>query len=318
VKRGLITWSPLELPRAVLDARVDRVREALAALGAPAALVPSDVWRSNHVRALVNFMPFWSRSLLVVPAEGDSVLICGHSPRVYPWVRTLTVAELRPGGRLAESLLELVVERGWRTVAAVDRRELPWDVHSALAASGIPVLDLPSRGLLDRADDVERAMRTTSVETTRRLVEEAIDGGGGLPEQAIVARLERGLRRGGMEDVVVWLGDGNGFPRPSTGALTGALSSVVVAAEYRGHWAHVARPLDRAREARDRFVESLNDTRAPGLVIYDLASAHPFRALAPGAAIEPGRIVAVHARTEDGRYYGDTCTASSGARAEIL
>lgn len=318
MKRGLIAWNPTELPRATLDARIERLRKATAGLGAPAALVFADVWRSNTARALVNFMPFWSRSLLVVAADGDPVLICGHSPRVYPWVRTITIAELRPGGNLAGALLELVATRRWTRLAAVDRRELPWDIHSALAASGVELLDLPSKGIFDRADDVERAMRKTSVETTRRLVEDCLENAFGETEHALAGRLERALRREGMEDVVIWLSDGEARPRPASDCQTSARSSVVVASEYRGHWCHVARPLKGVLEARTRFDRDRNDASGSALDVYDLSGSHPFRALAPGTALEPGRIVALHARAENGRTYGDTCVARTETSADPL
>lgn len=318
MKRGLIAWDAKELPRAALEARLARVRQAVAALDAPAALVASDVFRSNHARALVNFMPFWSRSLLLVPRDGEPVLICGHSQRVHPWVGTVTIAELRPGGNLVGPLVELLGERGWSRLGVVDRRELPWDVHAALAAAKVELLDLSSSEAFDPADAVERAMRRTGVGTTRRLMDEALDGARGESEHALTGRLERALRRGGMEDVVLWLSDGTSRPRPATEARTSARSSVVAAAEYLGHWCMVARPLDRAPEARALFEAALDKVRGAELDVFDLSGARPFRALPPGAALEPGQVVAIHARTADGRYFGDTADARGESLAELL
>jgi hypothetical protein len=316
VKRGLIAWDPDELPRAALEVRIGRLRKATSSLDAPAALVVSDVWRSNHARALVNFMPFWSRSLLVVPLEGEPLLICGHSPRVYAWVRTVTIAELRPGGNLVGALASLVAEKRWTRLAVVDRRGLPYDVHSGLVAAKVELLDLPPANAFDWGDAVERAMRKTSVETTRRLVETSLPAAPGENERALVSRLERALRRGGMEDVVLWLSDGQSAPRPATDAPTSARSSVVVAAEYRGHWSHVARPLAGRVRAREAFLETLDDARKAD--VFDLSGVHPFRALSPRTPLEPGRVLALHARTGDGRYYGDTCVAASGTAAALL
>jgi hypothetical protein len=321
VKRGLIVWDPDELPRAALDLRIERLRKATLSLDAPAALVASDVWRSNHARALVNFMPFWSRSLLVVPLEGEPVLICGHSPRVYAWVRTVTIADLRPGGSLVGSLVDLVAEKGWARLAAVDRGGLPYDIHTGLAAAKVELLDLPPADAFDPRDSVERGMRKNSVETTRRLVEASLASAPGENERALVSRLERALRRGGMEDVVLWVSDGESAPRPPTEAPTRVRSSVVVASEYRGHWCQVARPLEGRAEAREAFVEKLDDARNGGFDVFDvfdLGGAHPFRALAPRTPLEPGRFVALHARTGDGRYYGDTCVATSATAAVLL
>ena len=57
MKRGLIVWDEGELPRSALDERLERARAAARAHGLPAIVVYTDVWRSNHVRSLVNFMP---------------------------------------------------------------------------------------------------------------------------------------------------------------------------------------------------------------------------------------------------------------------
>src|ERR1039457_35892 len=101
MKRGLIQWDRAELPEAAFETRLGRVRAVLTGRDLPALLVYSDVWRSNQGRFLSNFMPYWNRSLILIPADQAPVLLCGLSPRVYPWIRSVTVFdEVRPASKL--------------------------------------------------------------------------------------------------------------------------------------------------------------------------------------------------------------------------
>ena len=101
MKRGLIAWDRAQLPSAVFDSRLARARAALAERSLPALLVYTDVWRSNQARFLTNFMPYWNRSLVVIPRDSPPVLLCALSPRVYPWIKSVTVFEdIRPASEI--------------------------------------------------------------------------------------------------------------------------------------------------------------------------------------------------------------------------
>src|SRR5580698_5028958 len=115
MKRGLIAWDRTQLPPAVFDSRLARVRAVLAEQNLPALLVYSDVWRSNHARFLTNFMPYWNRSLAVIPLDSPPVLLCALSPRVYPWIKSVTIFEdIRPASKLMQTLNQLCAERHWQ------------------------------------------------------------------------------------------------------------------------------------------------------------------------------------------------------------
>jgi hypothetical protein len=110
----------------------------------------------------------------------------------------------------------------------------------------------------------------------------------------VAADLERALRLEGMEDVVVWIGDGSSMPRPAADRQVGLEFSVTVAAEYQGHWSmlsRVAGPEERARRAAARFSSLLEDLAASPyegrIVVHELSGADSFRAIPPGS--RPGR-----------------------------
>jgi hypothetical protein len=113
MKRGWITWDKTELPPSAFDARLAIVRKHLAENDLPALVVYTDVWRSNQGRYLANFMPYWNRALLVIPRDSAPILLCGLSPRVYPWIRSVTILEdIRPNMNLPK----LCDENGWKKV----------------------------------------------------------------------------------------------------------------------------------------------------------------------------------------------------------
>ena len=125
MKRGLITWDKTELPPAVFDRRLAVVREELTKQDLPALVVYSDVWRSNQGRYLTNLMPYWNRALIVIPREGAPILLCGLSPRVYPWIKSVTIIEdIRPNLNIAK----LREDNGWAKIGALDLPLFPCDL----------------------------------------------------------------------------------------------------------------------------------------------------------------------------------------------
>ena len=63
MKRGLISWDRAELPAAAFDARLSALYQLCADFDVPALVAYSDVCRSNDVRYISNYMPYWNRAL---------------------------------------------------------------------------------------------------------------------------------------------------------------------------------------------------------------------------------------------------------------
>ena len=133
MKRGWITWDQTELPRAAFRARLDLVKKHLTQRDLPALVVYTDIWRSNQARHFSNFMPYWNRALLLIPREEPPLLLCALSPRVYPWIRSVTVLdEIRPSPNLAQQLQLVCSERGWKKIGVLGLRQLPYDLHKQI------------------------------------------------------------------------------------------------------------------------------------------------------------------------------------------
>jgi len=240
MKRGLITWDENELPPAVFEMRLAKARAALAKQDLPALLVYSDVWRSTEGRHLTNFMPYWNRSLIVIPREQPSVLLCGLSPRVYPWIKSVTIfEEIRPASKLVPTLLQLCEERAWTKLGVLDLARLPHEIHLPLAASNLGISGVK----LELTDEAEVAMHRRAEKMAREILTAELPKGAGLTDYQFSGLLERAFRRAGAEDLVLLFSTGGSVPRPARGTMLGDRYSVAVALEYRGHWARVTQGL---------------------------------------------------------------------------
>ncbi len=236
MKRGLIAWDKSELSPAVFEQRLARARAALATQDLPALLVYSDVWRSTEGRHLTNYMPYWNRSLIVIPRDQPPVLLCGLSPRVYPWIKSVTIfEEIRPASKLVPALLQLCAEHGWTKLGVLDLPRLTHEIYAPLKASDVQISDVR----LELTDDAEVAMNRRAEQMAREILTAELPKGAGLTDYQFSGLLERAYRRAGAEDLVLLFSTGDSAPRPARGTMLAGRFSVAVALEYRGHWARV-------------------------------------------------------------------------------
>jgi len=95
MRRGLISRSAIELPDAVLDARVARTHAALREAQLDALLVYTNNTRPAGVSWLTGFVPYWSEALLVLLRDRPPVLVAALTYRVKSWIeRTSRIAEI--------------------------------------------------------------------------------------------------------------------------------------------------------------------------------------------------------------------------------
>lgn len=303
MKRGWIHWDESELPRAAFDARLDGLRRHLAERGLPAVAIYVDVWRSNRVRHFSNFMPYWNRALLLVPnnAAGDAppILLCSLSPRVYPWIRSVTILEdIRPSPNLGQQLLAVAKERSWERLGVLDLERLPWDIREQLSSLPIEVTDV---SLSIGPDRWELAMLRKAAQIARTGIEEELTSATGLTDHEFTGRLERRFRRAGAEDLVILVTNGRTVPAPARGETLGNDFSVALALEYRGHWVKIA----RSASSRDPFPTHIH--------VENLAGPYPFEM---SGRLEVPSVLALRfeSRTEGLRlFHGDTyCSGDQG------
>ena len=296
MKRGWITWDQNELPRAGFEARLDALRRHLAERELPAAVIYSDIWRSNQSRHFSNFMPYWNRALLVVPRGAPPILLCGLSPRVYPWIRSVTILdEIRPSPNLARALLDLAGEKNWQRLGVLDPAGLPFDLYQQIRAGVVETVDV---SFAADPDSWALTMYRHAAKMARDGLAEELGQGAGLTDYEFTSRLERKLRWAGAEDLVILLTNGQSVPAPARGQTLGSDFSVALALEYRGHWAKIA----RSASGRDPFPTRLHVETLSGPYPYEVSG-----------RLETPAILAIRfeSRTEALRlFHGDTYSSS--------
>lgn len=244
MKRGLVSWEKNELPPEELAARLAAVHAIAHKQGVDAVVLYSDVWRSNDARYLSNYMPYWNRAFIVVPRDEKPILLCALSPRVYPWIKTVTTHEtIIASPSPPANLFKIGAERGWKRVGVCDLEGLPADLYAEMTAGPLELVDIPRSEVRAAPTAVEVRMHGRAARMAREVIEQELPGSAGKTDHDLTGRLERLLRRAGAEDVVILVSDGKGLPLPAEGRTVGPHTSVVVAIEYNGHWAKVTRNL---------------------------------------------------------------------------
>ena len=315
MKRGFIGWDPQQLPRAALEDRLAALPGQLAHLGVQALVAFTDVWRSNDVRYLSNYMPYWNRALTVVAPGEKPILLCALSPRVYPWIRSVTLHEtILPSPNLVAQLVKLCSERGWTRIGVLDHAGLPHDLFAQLAAEKLEIVDVPRRLVRPEASESELAMHRRAARLARTVLEaELADGAVGLTDRELTGRLERELRRAGAEDLFVLVSNGCTPPVPASGKIFDASSSATVALEYGGHWVKLS------RNAAGVTCALPPD---PGATVHlqSLSGGCGWEGVAAVADGLPGAVISLQVEINSGGhrlYYGDTCVQGRGA-VEVL
>jgi hypothetical protein len=303
MKRGLISWDRAELPAAAFDARLSAVYQLCADFDVPALVAYSDVCRSNDVRYISNYMPYWNRALTVVPRGEKPILLCALSPRVYPWIKSVTVHEtILPSPSLPAQLVKLCAEKGWSKVGVLDRAGLPNDLYTQLGAEKLEFIDIPRGALRPVATESELAMhRRAAVLAREILAVEVTRAAIGLTDHELTGRLERRFRRAGVEDLVVLISDGRSVPLPAAGKKINENSSASVAVEYNGHWAKLSRNIDNVLSA-------LPPAAADDAHRELLSGRYPWEGMTSDADFR-NRVTSIQVmikRGEDRLYYGDT------------
>ena len=242
MKRGLVTWDKSELPPEELASRLAVVHNVVRTKGLDALVLYSDVWRSNDARYLSNYMPYWNRAFVVVPRDEKPILLCSLSPRVYPWIKTVTVHEtIIASPSPPASLFKLGAERGWKRLGICDLDGLPADLHAELTSGNAELVDISRAEVRHAPSKVEVQMHSRAARMAREVLGKELANAKAQTDHELTGQLELQLRRAGAEDVVVLVSDGTGTPVPPCGSAVRPHTSVVVAIEHNGHWAKVTR-----------------------------------------------------------------------------
>jgi creatinase/prolidase-like protein len=273
MRRGLIARSRVELPDAVFDARLERLRASMR--GLDALLVYTNNTRTAAVSWLTGFVPYWSEAMLVVPRDGPLVLVVALTFRVKPWIeRTSHVAEVIHAPRIGIEAARLLADRkADAAVGVVDFDHLSAGIADDLDEAGPRLALCDASGLFaslrTRADPAEimLAARASSIAANAL---SRIEPRKGIGE--IVASVEGEARRLGAEEVYVALAPDlmrdRRLVRIEGEPALGRRFSVRASIAYKGSWVRRVVTIDRngpvadAAEAFADAVAQLPSTRA--------------------------------------------------------
>jgi Xaa-Pro aminopeptidase len=116
IKHGAFYWDHDLVPAAVLEARLERVRGAIAAAGDAAWLFYGDAGSCGALAYVSHYFPRLRDAVLLVALEGPPVLFVNGAPRMVPSMKPMTwIGDVRGFGRPPKPLAALLSERGLDT-----------------------------------------------------------------------------------------------------------------------------------------------------------------------------------------------------------
>jgi len=266
MRRGLIARSLVELPDAVFDARLDRVRAAMQAAEFDALVIYTNNTRPAGASWLTGFVPYWSEAVLVVPRERGPYLIAALSFRVKPWIeRVSRVAEVLHTPRIGlKAAQQIVATRTGAAVGVVDYDGLPVGIAEDLREGG-PALTFHDASALFAslraiADPAEIALASRAADIGHR----ALSAAQGETLNDKIAGMESKARELGAEEIYIGaapnLERDTGFRRIEGEAALAKTFALRATVAYKGTWIRLVRSVcDTAivQEAAARFAQAV-------------------------------------------------------------
>jgi hypothetical protein len=254
MRRGLLNWSKEDLPEAVFDARVQRLREAMLEGGLDAVLVYTNFPRPAGVAHLTHFVPYWNQCVLVVPPAGMPDLIVSLSKRVAGWIiETSHVGEVICSPNIGAELCTILESMSARRIGVVELDKTPRPIIGALmeAGAGYEISDASElfAGVRNPADEAEIRLSKKAAKMAADALTGVVEGGGD-PD---LAAIERDIRYAGAEDVFMDIApdltrDPN-YIRADKPMQLGARYAIRLSVAYNGTWIRYGRSFERNGDA---------------------------------------------------------------------
>jgi hypothetical protein len=248
MRRGLIARSLTELPDAVFEARLARVRAAMREAGCDALIVYTNNTRTAGVSWLAGFVPYWSEALLVVPRDAAPYLVAALSFRVKSWIeRVSRIGEVLHTPRIGlKAAQQIAVASPKAGVGVVDFDALPAGIAGDLCEGG-PALALRDANtwfsaLRAKADPAEIALATRAATIAHAALGRAL---GGADLNAMIAATEATARTLGAEEIYIAVAPDLDrdcrFQRVEGPATRGKNLALRATVAYKGTWVRLVR-----------------------------------------------------------------------------
>jgi hypothetical protein len=247
MRRGLISHSKIELPDAVLDARLERVRAAMAEAHLDAVVVYSNNTRPAGVSWLTGFVPYWSEALLVVPGDGAPYLVVALTYRVKSWIeRTSRVADVIHTPRIGLGAAQRIAAgRPEAAVGIADLDGLPIGIVEDLREGGAHLTFADASALFARlrakADPAEIALAVRAAS----IAHSALAAAQGDSIGTMIAAVEAQARSLGAEEIYMAaapdLARDHRLMRIEGEAALGESYALRATVAYKGTWVRLSR-----------------------------------------------------------------------------
>lgn len=269
MRRGLIARSPAELPDAALDARLNRVRAAMARDNLDALIVYTNNTRPAGVSWLTGFVPYWSEALLVVPRQGEPVLVVALTFRVKSWIeRTSRVADVIHTPRIGlEAGRRIAAQKPDAAVGVVDLDGLSVGIADDLIEGG-PRLVLTDASALFAAarapaDATEFGLTAAAAAIACHALRQIPHDGSHLG--AMLAAAEAAARQQGAEEIYLAaapdLACDHRLRRIEGDVACGTRFAVRASVAYKGSWVRFTQTFGcgpaASEAAMERFVAAV-------------------------------------------------------------
>ena len=271
MRRGLIAWSKAELPESVFEARLERVRAAMAEEQLDALVLYTNNTRAAAVSWLTAFVPYWAEGLLVVPRAGDPLLTMAFSNRVVGWGKSVShVARFEGMPRIGRGAGKYLSECGAMLVGVADLDGLRTAVANDLAESAPAAKLIDATALFERVravpDAAEIALVAKAGTIAQRALARALGSEGQIGDA--IAAVEGEARLLGAEEVYMAvacdLDRDHRFLRVDGTAKPGESFALRATVAYKGSWVRMTRTLFRDRadvaltdRAAERFAAAI-------------------------------------------------------------
>ena len=259
MRRGLLAWSEDEVPRAVLEGRVERCRRAMEDAGLDCLLIYTNFPRPAAVSYLTHFVPYWSQGVLLVSRDRPPVLIASLSKRVGEWIASTAhlegvVSTPDPGRAAGEMIADS--HPGIERVGVVELPALPGGIARALTAAlpGVTLVDASGLFAVARqpADATEIALSERAAVIAATALREATT----KPHASaapMISVIERTARLMEAEEILIRvapdLAAGSRLVRIEDDTPLAARYAVQASVAYKGHWVRLGRSLARGGDA---------------------------------------------------------------------
>lgn len=207
MRRGLMGWNAEELPKAALEARIARLRAAMARGGFDAALFYTNLVQPSAVTWLTGFTPYWSDGMLLLPKEGAPVFATALSKRVANWIRTTnTLSEIVNTPKPGAAVGARIAQAGCKRVGVLEYDALPAGLFDEIAgaAPAVELVDISGVFAETRRniDDAERGL-IARADALARTGLDLIDADKATDAGVVAGLVEKEARLGGAEEAYI-------------------------------------------------------------------------------------------------------------------